>query len=1039
MNMKKLYKSLSFTAALLLMLASVALAQERVVTGTVTDENGSGMPGVNVLVKGTSTGTATDVSGKFSLSVPGDDAVLVFTFVGYASQEITVGARTVVDTPLKPDAATLDEIVVVGYGEQKKSLVTGAISTVKAEDLKTVSVGTIDQAIQGRTSGVQIVQNSGQPGAGTRIRIRGAGSSGNSNPLFIIDGIRSAAEGMDFLNTNDIASIEVLKDAASCAIYGANGANGVIIVTTKKGKATAPEINYNGQIGSQTLNPQLKLMNQQQYIDYLEEANVAGRPTTADITDPKGTDWIKEGFSTQPLQNHTLSFSGGTDRSSLYVSGGYFKQNGIAGGDKSLFERYTIRINSSHKLKDWLTFGENFSYTNRHGRGLVDNSEYGGVIGSMLSLDPLTPTHFDGAVPASILTSAGTVGATPLIDPSNGKYYGVSRWITGEFGNPLETYEIAHGDASQNKIFGNVYVDIEPLKYLKITSRLGIDAAFQKYHVWNPTYYYSIERYNNTATGGDQWNQWFDTQWETFATYDRTMGDHHLAVVLGVSTKKDVRDGVGGTYSGLFKQQDKWSYGAFVPDSQDKIGSTNETETLLSYFGRINYDFKNKYLLAVTVRRDGSSLFADGHQWGNFPSASLGWVISNEDFYQGVADVMSSAKLRASWGQNGSTSNVGVGQWRNSISTVGNGPIRYPDETGTYLVGAAPTQAANPFLTWETSEQLNIGADLRFVNERLSLTVDYFKKSTTDLLGRGDPPRIVGIGIPQVNAGTVVNKGWEFELGYKSPAGSAFTYEVTANYTALKNEVTALNEGALAPAGSSVGTHWGNATRFTVGDPIWSFWGYKTDGIFQNQAQIDQYKLDNNLPTYSAVPGDPIVVNTNGDALISPADWVRIGSPQPKYYYGARINLGYKGIDLLVFLQGQGGNDILMGFFRTDRGTANKPAFFYEDRWTEEGSTNSWFRASTTGNAFTSDLMITKGNFTKIRQMQIGYTLPSAINEKLRIKKLRLYVSLDNYFTFTKYKGFDPEVGSSAPNSVGVDRGIYPFARRSVLGCQFTF
>jgi len=1038
--MKKLYKSLSFTAALLLMLASVALAQERVVTGTVTDENGSGMPGVNVLVKGTSTGTATDVSGKFSLSVPGDDAVLVFTFVGYSSQEVTVGARTVVDVPMKPDAATLDEIVVVGYGEQKKSLVTGSISTVKAEDLKSVSVGTIDQAIQGRTAGVQIINDSGQPGSPARIRIRGSGSSGNSNPLFIIDGIRSSTEGMNFLNPNDIASVEVLKDAASCAIYGANGANGVIIVTTKKGKSSAPEITYNGQIGSQSLNDsKMKLMNQDQYIQFLDEANAAGRPTSADITNPKGTDWIKEGFSTAPLQNHTLSFSGGTDRSSLYISGGYFKQEGIAGGSKSFVERYSIRINSTHKLKDWLTFGENFSYTNRNSRGLTDNTEYGGVIGSMLSLDPLTPVYYDGALPTHV-QNAITNGYHPITSDQNGKYFGVSKWITGEFGNPLETYQIAHGDVTSNKVFGNVYVDIEPIKYLKITSRLGIDAAFQKNHNWLPTYYYSIERYNNTATAGDAWDQWFGTQWETFATYDRTIGDHHIAVVGGVSTKTDVYSNLNGQYSGLFKEQDKWSYANFVPDTQDNVGGTQSKTTLLSYFGRINYDLKNKYLLGLTLRRDGSSLFAAGHQWGNFPSASVGWVISNEDFYQSIADVMTSFKVRASWGQNGSLSNVGVGQWKNSISTNISGPIRYPDANGVYLVGAAPTQAPNPALTWEKSEQLNIGADLRFVNDRLSFTVDYFKKTTKDLLGQGNPPGVVGIGIPQVNPGTVENKGFEFEVAYRSPSSSSgFTYDLSANFSTLQNKVTALNAGALPPPPGNVGTHWGNASRFTVGDPIWSFWAYKTAGIFQDQAQIDAYVASNNLTGYTPVPGDPIVKNTNGDNLISPADWVKIGSPQPKYYYGARVNLGYKGVDLLVFLSGQGGNDILMGFFRTDRGTANKPEFFYTDRWTEDHHTNSWFRASTTGTAYTSDYMIKKGNFTKIRQLQLGYTLPSSVNEKLRIKKLRIYGSLDNYFTFTKYKGFDPEVGSSAANSVGVDRGIYPLARRKVIGLQFTF
>jgi TonB-linked SusC/RagA family outer membrane protein len=458
MIMRKLYRCMSLMAVLLLMLASVALAQERVVTGTVTDDTGAPLPGANVVLKGTTTGTTTDAEGKYRMSVPGDDAVLVFSFIGYATSEMVVGTRTSLDLAMKSDASTLDEIVVVGYGETKKSLVTGAISSVKAEELKTVSVGSIDQAMQGRSAGVQMTPNSGQPGAGTRIRIRGIGSNGNSNPLFIVDGVRTGTEGIDYLNPNDIASIEVLKDAASTAIYGAEGGNGVVIVTTKSGKVNTSEITYSGQVVQQSYRPSLKLMNADQYVQYLDEANVVGRPTAGDIVDR--TDWIDAGFSNAPLQNHTISFTGGTEKSSLFISGGYYNQKGIVGGDKSKFERYSLRVNSNHKLREWLNIGENFAYTNRNSAGLADNTEFGGVIGSILSLDPLTPVRYTGALPAHAI-AAQNAGNT-LIKDDNDQYFGISRWISGEYGNPLITYAINHGNTVQNKILGNVYV---PFRY----------------------------------------------------------------------------------------------------------------------------------------------------------------------------------------------------------------------------------------------------------------------------------------------------------------------------------------------------------------------------------------------------------------------------------------------------------------------------------------------------------------------------------------------------------------------------------------------
>jgi TonB-linked SusC/RagA family outer membrane protein len=1069
MMMKKLYRKLSLAALVLLLCSSVMMAQDRTVSGTVTDENGQALPGVNVLVKGTSQGTVSDSNGKYSLAGVSDNATLVFSFIGYVAQEVPVAGKTVIDAGMTPDITSLEEVVVVGYGEQKKSLVTGSISQVKAEEIATVSVNSVDQALAGRSAGVAVVGSSGSPGSIGKIRIRGVGSNGDADPLFIIDGVRTSINGTDFLSPNDIASIEVLKDAASTSIYGTAGANGVVIITTKKGKSGVAEISYSGQMGTTSLRENgLKLMNEDQYRQYMQESgnlpgpwldpatntNVTNNPATGlpwtwsdhpEVLAQVGTNtnWLDETFSTAPFMNHNISATGGTEKSSFFVSTGYWNQQGIAGGDKSQYSRYTARINSNHKLKDWLNVGENFQYMHSKRQNFNENSEFGGVVGSALSLDPLTAVRYTDGLPQHM--DVYIDANRPLVKDGNGNYYGLSRWVTGEFGNPLMTYDLQHQNAVTNKIFGNVYAEIKPIKDLTFTTRYGIDAAFQRQHQWNPTYFYSIERQNTGATGQDTWDEWFTTQWENFATYDKQFGDHHITATAGTSLIQYQHNVIGTQYSGLFRQTDQWSYASSASRDGDIASGNQDGNNLVSYFGRASYDYKDKYMFTATVRRDGSSLFADGHQWGVFPSVSLGWVASNEDFFAPVSDYMSFFKLRGYWGQNGSNANVTAGQWMNYVSTTVtvNGqkrPIRYADAAGAYLVGAAPEFAENPKLTWETSEQIGFGADMRFLSDKLTLSVDWFKKTTEDLLTNGRSPSPAGLSMARVNAGTVENKGIEIELGYSgetSPDGLHYT--LSANFTSIKNKVTALNDQiGTEPAGASVGTHWNNATRFKVGEPIWYFQGYKTDGIFQSAEEITAYLSETGITGYAPQPGDPRIIDTNGDKAISAADWVKIGSPHPTFYYGFRINLEYKGFDLLLFGQGQGGNDIMMGFFRTDRGTANKPAFFFEDRWTAEHHTDSWFRASTTGLAYNSDYMVTKGDFMRIRQLQLGYTLPKSVTETLRIKNLRVYGSLDNYFTFTKYKGMDPEVGSVGNNSFYIDKGVYPVPRKVLFGVNLT-
>lgn len=1006
------------------------------VSGKVTDEKGEGLGGVNIIEKGTTNGAITKDDGMFMMNVADQKATLIFSYIGYFTQEISLESRSNVNIQMQAVNRSMQEVIVVGYGQQKKSLVTGAISSVRAEQLATVSSTRIEQALQGRTAGVVILPSSGQPGSGMKVRIRGTGSNRSSEPLYIIDGVR--AGGIEYLDPSEIASIEILKDAASAAIYGAEGANGVILITTKTGKRNSSDINYSVQYGVQSIKDDfIKMMNAQEYQQYLEASNTPGRPTAADVSGiGNGTDWKKEVLQTAPQQHHTLTFSGGSERSTYLVSGSLFTQEGIVGGNKSRFDRYTIRFNGDNKIRPWLTVGNRVSFSQFKRKAISDNDEFGSILASTVVMDPVTPVVYaqGSSLPTHVQTALSA--NQPLRKDAEGNYYGISNYLRGEYGNPIARINMAHGQTIQNKVVGNVYVDIEPIKALKFTSRFGVDIASQHTHNWTPTFWFSSESFNTIAGGSDASNNWFTWQWENFATYQRKIKEHSFTVLGGVSALQTTEHHLGGSYSGLFKEEDRFSYADYVPDNVDRIGSIGFSRTLASVFGRLSYDYNGKYLLNATVRRDGSSLFASGYQWGTFPSVSAGWVLSNENFYSSrISDVMNYAKIRASWGQNGSLSAVGLGEWMNAI---GSGYL-YPDANGNLLVGAAPTNLAYPQLTWETSEQIDIGADLSFLNNRLSLTVDYYKKTTKDLLTGGSAPFYAGAPLLTVNAGEVENNGFEFELGYKKERNKNFNYELSANFTTINNKVTFLDPNTPFIGGAGVGTGW-TATAMQVGNPIWFFNGYKTAGIFQTQQEVTDYLTKTGITGYAPKPGEPIVVDVNGDKQISNADQTMIGSPHPKFIYGGRINLEYKGFDFLFFIQGQSGNDIIMGFNRTDRSTANKPEFFYTDRWTGAGSTNTWFAPNTSNPyIYNSDLMIFNGSFARIRQLQLGYTLPASLTNRIKIRNARLYISLDDFFTFTKYPGVDPEGGSNGQNSIGIDRGGYPVPRKAMFGLSLSF
>ncbi len=1003
---------------------TIAFSQTRQISGVVVaEEDGLSLIGANVLIKGTSTGTITDFDGKFTLDAAPTD-VLVFSYTGFVTQEITIGNQTFFEISLAVSANLLEEAVVIGYGTQKKSLVTGSISQLKGEAIQNLPVYRAEQAIQGRTAGVSVLPNSGSPGSGLKVRIRGTGTNGNSEPLYIVDGMRTG--DIAYLEPGDIESIEILKDAASAAIYGAEGANGVVLITTKSGEAGQTQISVNSQFGWQNAANLPPVMNSAQYAEYLNEAGVGVTiPTNSSIS----TNWLEEITETAPMQRHHLSFSGGNAKSTYLVSGSYFDQNGVVGGEKANYNRATARFNSRHEIREWLEVGSNISYAHFNRSAIAEDDEFGGIISSGLMFDPLTPVTFDGT--PEIVQNALNDGKTVLQD-ENGKYYGLSEYVSGEIVNPVAKIALAKGQTEQDKLLGNFFATLKPIQGLSITSRIGIDYATQNYHTWNPTFFFSSENQNTNPTTRDNWDNWSTWLWENYASYNRTVGNHNFTVLGGVSAQRFEHKWLGTLSGPMFKEQESFAQHGVV-EIDGKLNGNLEVKTLASYFGRVSYDYRNKYLLEAAFRRDGSSLLAPGNKWANFPSVSVGWVLSEEAFWPSA--VVDYFKLRGSWGQNGSLSNLGYDQFSSLITTAG---IKYPKPGGGFYTGAEPELLANPELRWETSEQTDIGFDLTAFDGKLLLGVDYYKKITKDLLTPSSPPLSVGNSAPFVNAGDVTNTGFEFELGYRKRSG-AFNYNVNLNFTTIKNEVTYLNPLLDRVNGAGVGTGW-TATFFEEGYPVWFFRGYETNGIFQNQGEIEKYIADNGLTGYTPAPGDPIVVNTNGDELINEDDMTYIGDPHPDFLFGAVLNANYKGFDVNVFLQGSVGNDILLGWNRVDRITSNRPLFFYEDRWTGEGSTNDWFRADMSSPiAYRSDFMIFDGTYMRIKQVQLGYTLPDNLMSKLSVSKARIYISLDDYFTFTKYPGFDPEAGSGNNQSQGIDRGIYPIPRKMMTGINVTF
>jgi TonB-dependent starch-binding outer membrane protein SusC len=1033
----------------LLLFSIWSFGQSATVQGTTKDVSGSPIPGVTVFEKGTNKGTVTNMDGQFSLQVGSESSILVFSFVGMQTQEVIVGNQTNLNIVMKAVMSDLEEVMVIGYGVQKKKLVTGSTIQVGADDLQKQNTVNALEAIQSMSPGVDIVQSSGMPGEGFKVNIRGIGTIGNSSPLYVIDGV--AGGDINNLNPADIESIDVLKDAASAAIYGARAANGVILVTTKQGRKGKNQISYDGYYGWQNIYKMPELLNAQQYMDILNEARVndGSAPYDWAATFPalyqkiqsgqwNGTNWMEEGENKNAVtQNHAVNITGGSDYSTFSIGFSYATQEGIIGKPVTpVHDKYTARINSDHVIyrndagMDVFKVGETFNYSYRETSGIGIGNIYSNDVHNLLIGSPLVPVFND----------AGEYYAKDDLDAS-----GLSK-LTSRIYNPIADMVYSRGmNVSKNHaINSSFYAELQPIKNLKLRSSFGYRMIANSYRNFQPSFNLagdksnSVDRTNQNARTGYSWT------FENTLSYAFRVNDHAFDVVAGQSVEK-TNIGEHVEIVNGYSMFNDFKYGyidntqGLTPGVTSLRGYPLDYSALASFFGRANYNYKEKYLLTLVARADGSSNFAKGNQWGFFPSVSAGWVVTEESFMDDLA-AFDFLKLRASWGQNGNSS-IDPYQFLSIIAFNSENNYTFGVDKAVQQTGAFPRILPNKDITWETSDQINIGVDAYFLNSRLNAAFDWYNKTTVDWLVDAPMPDILGAEPPFVNGGDVSNKGLELSLRWNDRVGD-LTYGAQFNLARYKNEVTRLanSEGLIRGRDNVISETTSNMYRAEVGYPIGYFWGYKTEGIFQNQQQIDntKAKLQGN-----PVPGDVIFADTNGDEVINSEDKVMIGNPHPDMRIGFGLNLGYKGFDFSVSGKGAFGHQIAKSY----RSFADNEFHNYTteilDRWTGEGTSNRLPRMTTGSHVNRkeiSDLYIEDADFVKIQNLTIGYDFKKLVPNML-FGQARIYLSVQNLATFTKYSGMDPEVGYGDGNgwASGIDLGFYPSPRTVIMGVNLRF
>ena len=1057
MNFRKLFKRTEragslFITLMLIMFSASAAAQDGKLKGNVTGaSDGEPLIGVSVVVKGTSKGSVTDYDGNYALNGLKRGDIVVFSYIGYTAAEQTYNGQQTMDIKLKEDSRTLDDVVVIGYGTMKKKLVTGATMQLKGDDIQKLNTVNPLSAMQGQTPGVNIVSCSGQPGASMSVTIRGLGTVGNSQPLYLIDGI---AGDITNLNPADIERIDVLKDAASAAIYGAQAANGVILVTTKSGKEGTSKISYDGYVGWQTVGRKFDMLNSREYMSIMDEARLNSGMSPVDwaslnsIHDANGniydTDWIDNAIDDGALTtSHNLSFAGGSKTSTYVISGGYTGQDGVIGGkDVSYYKRYNFRANSEHKMYDGLiTVGEHVSFVWKDSRNMGTGNIYNNNLRSAFSASPIMPVY-----------------------GPDGGYYDTtgSDWNVND-GNPYGTMMVNRYNRSRSgNLDANAYMQVEPIKNLKFKTVFAVGYGASDYRSYTPAYSFSPQSGQTEESVRQSNGHGLSMVWTNTLSYDFTLkGGHDISALVGTEWSKYDGSSTEGYNTGIVPGFDDWDH-AWLTNTNGTAnksakGAPYDPVRSMSYFARLGWSWKDRYMVNATLRADGSSKFAPGNRWGYFPSVSAGWTVSEEDFMKSARSWMDFLKLRVSWGQVGNA-NINCWQYLAPVTTT-NVNYNFGTNGGQegWSTGSYPSRLANEDVKWETSEQINIGIDARFLSSRLALTADWYVKSTKDWLVQAPVLATAGTAGPIINGGDVKNTGVELGLTWNDNIGRDFTYSVGANFAYNHNEVGSIptEDGIIHGNTNQIYQNAEEFYRAENGHAIGYFWGYRTAGIFQSKQDIDSWiAAGNGVMQANVQPGDVKYVDINRDGMIDAKDKTDLGNGLPKYTFGFNIMLGWKGFDLGLNATGAAGFKIAQSYRNPNAAQANYSRSIL-DRWTGEGTSNKMPRVTynDVGNWLFSDLYLQDGDYIRLQNLTLGYDFKRLIAWK-GISRLRLYLQAQNLLTLTKYDGMDPEVGSyngTDANHVnsdgsttqtwvsGVDMGYYPHPRTFIVGVNIAF
>jgi TonB-dependent starch-binding outer membrane protein SusC len=1032
------------------------------VTGKVVDAiTGEALLGVNIIVEGTTLGVVTDSDGNYSLDAPSANASLVFSFIGYTTQTVSIGGRNAIDVKLEPDTKSLEEVVVVGYGVQKKKLTTGANLNVKGDQIESMKTPTVMDALKGITPGVSITQNNGQPGASNKIYIRGQGTTGSSNPLYIVDGVVQG--GIDYLSPNDIASIDVLKDAASAAIYGTRGANGVILVTTKQGhRNMKPIITYDGYYGVQNVYKKPDLLNAKEYMLIMDEAvvNAGGSPHDWATIVPdyakiqsgewNGTNWFDEmTVKNAPIQSHAVGIQGGSDKIIYSFGASTFDQDGILGKQSdSYYKRKNIRLNTEYSLFskpafDVLKLGENITYTKTNSNAIRQGNIYWNDVHNALVSSPLNQVYDE-----------------------NGNYTKVINAWNKDDENPIGImdYNTKYGENDWNQIVAAFYLEFQPVKNLKLRSSFDYTTSWSTSRSWIPAYDLggsNDPEKDKVTEGSSSYGKY--SQYNTLS-YNFSLNNHNFSALIGNSIEKTVKDeSLSITNKGSLFEDWEHAYisNAATTSSETTIsGKDKKGDAIMSYFGRFEYNFKETYMLSAMMRADGSSRFSEGHRWGYFPSVSAGWVVSNESFLAQTSTWMDFLKIRGSWGQVG---NENVSNFAYSSSIAYTDPetstntgywysYGYGSDKTQRDIGSEPARIPTPDISWETSQQLDFGFDAHFLKSRLQATFDWYKKDTKDWLVNTDIPSSNGKAKQLINGGQVTNKGIEISLNWNDNIGD-FRYGATVSLAHNNNEVTDIKNSEKIIHGPSnvLSQGTGEMYRAQVGYPIGYFWGYKTAGVIQNEdeaaAWVAPAGASNAGEKYydDQQPGDLRWVDQNQDGVIDDKDKVMIGDPNPDYILGLQLNLSYKGVFLSVTSNGSFGQQIAKSYRSFADSYKNNYTTDVFRRWHGEGTSTKYPRLSSSphrNDQNISDIYIQDGDYLRISNLTVGYDIKQLV-KALPVGEMRFYFTAKNLYTFTKYNGMDPEIGSNGGTSdnwaQGIDLGLYPAARTYIFGVSVKF